>query len=265
MNNKTRHLVAFIVTTMVYGVVITSILGFDGKNQVPNQVEVSETRSIKIALLRENNTIECIQPTKPTKKEPISQEKPIQPKEKIIKKEPKIIEKIAEKIEPTPLKKELQPEMKPEPKIEKTVEKTIEKPIARIVKNTENEEKIVPVKQTTQSTITQKTIPIITETEINSQTIQNKKKQYFQLIKEEIKKHKYYPPNALKRGIECDIKVKFIVSPAGQLVSLESIEGNKIFHNSVKEAIEKSFPLLPPENILSENEVLSLVISYTIN
>jgi len=51
----------------------------------------------------------------------------------------------------------------------------------------------------------------------------------------------------------------------GEFLSLEMIEGNKIFHNSVKEAIEKSFPILPPKNILKGNEVLSLVISYTIN
>lgn len=265
MKTNNRHLTALVISTMIYGVAIASILGFDTKNQPINKVNDEQTKSIKIALFRENQPI---QPTKTTKKEDISQK---QPEEKIIKKESKVIEKVVEKLPIEPIKKEIQPQIKPEPKIEKIVEKPIEK----IVKNPAIEEKVVTVKPVTQPTIAQKTllvnqtvqtsIPKIVKNEQNSQEILNKKKQYFQLIKDEIEKHKYYPPNALRRGIECDIKVKFIVSSMGQLVSLELIEGNKIFHNSVKEAIENSFPLMPPKNILSENEVLNLVISYTIN
>lgn len=192
-----------------------------------------------------------------------------------------------------------QPEMKTEPKmekpIEKIVEKTIEKPVEKIVervvekpieqitKKVEVETKVqqksdidnhpvvtkqpLPITQTVtiQKQVSESISQKVVINESNMQETLAKKKQYFALVKNTIEKYKYYPQNALRRGIECDMKVKFTISSVGQLVSLELIEGNKIFHNSVKEAIEKSFPLLPPKNLLSENETLSLVISYTIN
>ncbi len=195
----------------------------------------------------------------------------------------------------TQKKQTKQPEMKVEPKIEKPIEKIVEKPVEKIVekvvekpieqitKKVEVETKVqqksdidnhpvvtkqpLPITQTVtiQKQVSESISQKVVINESNMQETLAKKKQYFALVKNTIEKYKYYPQNALRRGIECDMKVKFTISSVGQLVSLELIEGNKIFHNSVKEAIEKSFPLLPPKNILSENEVLSLVISYTIN
>lgn len=254
MKKNNRHLIAFIVTTMVYGVAIGSIIGFDTQEKV--QVQLKEpAQTVKIAVFRENTTQNT--------------------QEKITPKESKIIEK-----------KEIV-EKKIEPKIVEKVEKIIEKPLEKIVEEKpkiieHKVEKVVEVKQTfappqphkeplpqptpvVKQQVSQQEIPKIVKSEINTQEIQNKKREYFSLVKNMIDKNKYYPQNALRRGIECDIKVKFTISSMGEFLSLEMIEGNKIFHNSVKEAIEKSFPLLPPKNILKGNEVLSLVISYTIN
>ncbi len=195
----------------------------------------------------------------------------------------------------TQKKQTKQPEMKVEPKIEKPIEKIVEKPVEKIVdrvveKPIEQIKKKVEVETKIQQksdidnhlVVTKQPLPITKTVTIQKQVSESisqkvvtnessmqetlaKKKQYFALVKNTIEKYKYYPQNALRRGIECDMKVKFTISSVGQLVSLELIEGNKIFHNSVQEAIEKSFPLLPPKNLLSENETLSLVISYTIN
>jgi len=184
-----------------------------------------------------------------------------------------IIEKEAEKIIEKPVEKP----------VEKIAEKIIEKPIVQPTKRVEIEPQIhQKVDVSTNIVTTKQTLPTtevkstqkqtietpphkIVKSEQNTQEIQNKKREYFALVKNTIDKYKYYPQNALRRGIECEMKVKFTISSMGELLSFEMIEGNKMFHNSVKEAIEKSFPLLPPKNILAENEVLSLVISYAIN
>ncbi|MCI0500173.1 MAG: energy transducer TonB [Epsilonproteobacteria bacterium] len=211
-----------------------------------------------------------------TQEPKLQQKRIIKDEQKFIKSEIKTEQKIEKQIE-----KIIQPQI--EKLIEKPIEKIVEKPIEQITKKVDVETKVQQKSDIdNHPVVTKQPLPIIQTVAIQKQVSESisqkivineshlqetltKKKQYFALIKNTIEKHKYYPHNALKRGIECDIKVKFIISPMGQLLSLELIEGNKIFHNSAKEAIEKSFPLLPPKNILSENETLSLTISYTIN
>lgn len=250
-----RYSKSFLLSFGLYFVIFLALL-FSSQVVVLNNKTVDN--SLKVAIYTE---------------EQVSLEPPMEKKEVVIKKQ--------QIIEPT---------IKPEPKVEKPIEKQVEKIVERVVekpieqvKRVEVETKIpqksevnnqllvskqpLPITQTVtiQKQATEKTPPKVVTTEINTQETLAKKKQYFTLVKNTIEKYKYYPQNALRRGIECDMKVKFTISSMGQLVSLELIEGNKIFHNSVKDAIEKSFPLLPPKNLLSENEVLSLVISYTIN
>lgn len=261
MTKNNRHLLAFVITTMIYGVAIASILGINPKEKLLNEQKQPQFQSVKIAFINEtpqNNT-----------------KKPLHKQQNIEKEPEKIIEKTTEKIKP---------------EVEKVVEKKQEKPIENKIAQTVQIPQIVQkqeIKQIIEPQIVAKTQPIaqpkieektqiiakqivapipkILKHEPNNEEIKNKKREYFTLVKNTIEKHKYYPQNALRRGIECDIKVKFIISSLGQLVSLELIEGNKIFHTSVKEAIENSFPLLPPKNILADNEVVNLVISYTIN
>lgn len=104
---------------------------------------------------------------------------------------------------------------------------------------------------------------------INEQATQKietsqKRDNYFNQIKNTIEKHKYYPQNALKRGIESDMLVKFTISSAGELIFVEILSGNKIFQIPLIEAIKSTFPLMPPKNVLNENTTLTLMVSYKI-
>ncbi len=271
MNYKTnRHLIAFALSAILYGVAIGSILGFEVKSENTSITKIENFQTVKIALINKAPIQENFKTQQPL------EEKIIEPTPKKI--EPIIEKKLSQAIIEKPIEKPI--EKKTEPKIEPKIEQ-----IAQIIKNEPKQEikQIVKTEQQPQKEvqITQKIEPKekpvvavkpsieqpqkIVKIEPNNEELKNKKRAYFQLVKNTIEKHKYYPQNALRRGIECDIKVKFIISQMGQLVSLELIEGNRIFHESVKEAIQSSFPLLPPKNLLAENEVVSLVISYTIN
>jgi outer membrane biosynthesis protein TonB len=259
-----RYTHSFLLSFGLYFVLFLALLF---SSQVVELNSKTVDNSLKVAIYTEEHV--SLQPPVEQKEVVIKKQQIVEP---TIKPEPKVekpIEKIIEKTIEKP--------------VQKIVEKVVEKPIEQITKKVEVETKIqqkietnnhtivtkqnLPITQTitTQKKVSESISQKVVTTEINLQETLAKKKQYFALVKNTIEKYKYYPQNALRRGIECDMKVKFTISSVGQLVSLELIEGNKIFHNSVKEAIEKSFPLLPPKNILSENEVLSLVISYTIN
>ena len=98
----------------------------------------------------------------------------------------------------------------------------------------------------------------------NNQEMISKRNAYFTLIKQTIEKQKYYPKNALRRGIESDMVVKFTITPFGDLVNVSIVDGNRAFESSLIEAIEATFPLTPPKNILHSNTTLTLMVSYKI-
>ncbi|MBI3873544.1 MAG: TonB family protein, partial [Arcobacter sp.] len=125
-------------------------------------------------------------------------------------------------------------------------------------------EPIVQSKQQASQLVTQSSTHHENQKQINNTDEINKKNRYFSLLKQAIDSHKYYPQNALRRAIEADVEVKFIISSSGELISILAINGNKVFQASVKEAIESTFPFAPPKNLLNENTTLALVISYKI-
>jgi len=88
------------------------------------------------------------------------------------------------------------------------------------------------------------------------------KERYYTKIKERINRNKSYPRKALKRGIEGDVKVEFKISNTGKIISSKVIQGKKVFHKSIKKAINDSFPLLPPEGLFSQNITLTLTLRY---
>ena len=67
---------------------------------------------------------------------------------------------------------------------------------------------------------------------------------------------------AIKRGIEGIVKIKFMISKDGELLSFNIIEGKRVFKKSISKAVKNSFPLTPPKNLLTKNTSLSLMINY---
>ena len=106
---------------------------------------------------------------------------------------------------------------------------------------------------------------------INKKVINNKeniklkeirKQKYFQLIRNMINQNKNYPRKARKRGIQGVVIVKFTVSKNGKLLTIDMIDGKKIFYKSVKDAIYNTFPISTPKDTFKDNFQLELKMVY---
>jgi outer membrane biosynthesis protein TonB len=96
-------------------------------------------------------------------------------------------------------------------------------------------------------------------------TIELKKQKYIELIKQAIAKNKKYPKVALRRNIQGDIQVNFIVSKDGLIKEIKIIKGKKVFYKAVKKAIIDSFPIDIDENIFDDDLKLNLIIKFKVN
>lgn len=196
----------------------------------------------------------------------ISQEPPqkkVEPQKEIIKKVEKIREpkKVEIKKEP-PKKVEIEKEVvkKIEPKKVEVKKEVLEKIVKQVVKKIEIKKEIVqPVQE-------KKYIPKTQIKKNKTKEIQETLKQkYFSKIKNSINKNKIYPKRAIKRDMQGDVKVKFIISKYGELLNIDILDGRTIFHKSVRKAIENSFPIRPEDGLFIKDVELDLMISYRLN
>lgn len=79
-----------------------------------------------------------------------------------------------------------------------------------------------------------------------------------------INKQKRYPRQALRRGLEGDVKVKAMILPDGSLGSAEIVSGDRRFKTSSLQAVSRALPFPPPVAVLKPITV-SFIIHYTIN
>ncbi|MGB5868022.1 MAG: energy transducer TonB [Arcobacteraceae bacterium] len=238
-----RYTKSFALTSIFYILVFVSIVyAFDTNTQLPSSQTKSE-QIVKFTIIQEQKIIQqTIQ--KIVKKEII--EKPI---EKIVQKEV-----ITKKIKPIE-KKIVKKIIKKTPKIEnKIVSK--KQPIQKKKEHTQQQTAVNQIKKN-KSNLTKEKNNL---DEINKQKINQKI--YYTKIKELINKNKYYPKVAVKRGIEGIVEINFTISKTGELLSFKVINGKKVFKKSICDALESSFPFPPPKGLLTSNTNLSLKIDY---
>ena len=221
-----RYLLSFVLALSIYTILFSSTIFFmDEQNLSKSSKEIS----------KDINKIK-VSLVKPIKKiEP--------PVEKIVRKEPKpikkkIVKKIVKKTKP----KEITPPKKKEVLVKKEPVKTQNLVHKKVASKTMKKDKDIEAKRT--------------------KKLQNR---YFAQISQTINKNKSYPKRAVLRNLQDDIKIEFIISPKGELISFNIIDGKKIFYKSTKKAIEKSFPMAPPSGILSSNTKLKLTLAYRLN
>ena len=101
----------------------------------------------------------------------------------------------------------------------------------------------------------------ITKT-VNEDEIKAKQNIFFANLKKRINKNKSYPKVARRRGIQGEINVEFTISANGNIADIKILEGRKLFHKSVKKAIEKSFPVEIPQELFSFPLTFSLKVLY---
>lgn len=220
-----RYIISFIIAISIYTSLIASSFYIFDEDSLSKSSKKSSTQ---------------IQRVKVSLVEPIK--KAIQKKE-----QKKKIEKSIVKKKDIPTKKE----------IAKKIEKPQKKEIKKVVKEQSTKTTLTP-KKTASKTINK-------DKNIESDKLKELQNRYFAMISETINKNKSYPKRAVLRGMQDDIKIEFIISPSGELLSFFIVDGKNIFHNSAKNAVEKSFPLIPPSGVLSSNTKLKLTISYRLN
>ncbi|MEA2049504.1 MAG: TonB family protein [Campylobacterota bacterium] len=254
-----RYILSFFITTILYSSLFAALFYNYNKTTKLESKSSKSNQSVKFTIISKAKT---------------TTQKKVKKSEKKIIKKPKIKKKIEKKIKKKTIKKT------PTKPIKKVETKKLKKPITpKKIEKQDIQKPIQKVKKDIPKKIVKKQTP--SPKQIKQQIKQNKSKneqkilndnqkqqtkikqnQYYSKIKNIIFKNKRYPKIAIRRGIESSVKVDFTISKDGKLLSFDIINGNKIFKNSIKDAITKSFPLTPPKGLFVTNINLSITIEY---
>ncbi|MGB1271225.1 MAG: TonB family protein [Endozoicomonas sp.] len=83
-------------------------------------------------------------------------------------------------------------------------------------------------------------------------------------LKQRINQHKHYPRQALRRGLEGDVKIQAVIQADGELVTAEILSGDRRFKSSSLKALSQALPFPPPLGTLAPVKV-SFSIHYAID
>ena len=134
------------------------------------------------------------------------------------------------------------------------------KPIEKAPAQTQESLEAVPIADTLLAEQKQQQTPISAP----SNAADEKRHAYVARLLERINAHKVYPKVAQRSHIEGEVTVEFTVSPMGDLVSLNIVEGKQIFHKATKEAFYKSFPCPMNEHLFNTDTTFRIALSYTL-
>jgi len=263
-----RYLTAFVLTALLYGV------SFMGYSYAMSNMDTLKSSSQQIA--KQDCIIKVALYTPPavtpTKKEEPKKNKEINCEDcKLVEKKPLLNKPI--KKEP---KKEVIVKKEAIKKIEKPkepVKKVVHKP-KKIQKQTPKKEIVkhtpTPKQQTAQvlqrattTKVAKKETPNLVQQKLDNQKELEAKNRYLANVKKIIENNKFYPNSAKRRGLESNIPIKFLISKDGTISNIEILGGKKIFHKSVKQTLENSFPI-DPKGVLKESIEVSLVLKYNL-
>jgi len=223
----TRYLKSFILVVFIYLLLFAGFVLYLKDNSPIKKVKDTQKR-VSFTIVKKVEPKPIIKPKSKPKQKLKPKSKPKKKIVKHIKKKPKILEK---KPISKPIISKPQPKLQAKPDIIKTTQKI--KP--------QNKEFIKEDKK---------------------ELIQAQKQQYYQLIRELINQNKIYPKSARRRGVQGSVKVKFSISKYGDLLSINVLNGKKIFYKSVKKAINNTFPVLPPKGVFKDSFELELKMVY---
>jgi len=267
-----RYLKAFIVTTIIYIMIIGSFI-YAIEDTKQNQSAKKSLQRVNITILTPKPPQKKIEPKKVAKPKPKPKPKPkmkpkkIEPKKIVKKQKPKPKakpKKVVKKITPKKIIKKIKPKKIEPKKVSKPKPKVKPKKIEpkKIVKKQKlkpkKEQKFIPKKQIKQ-TVSKSKQGVNKQ---NDKLVDIKKQKYYEMVKTTITNNKKYPKRAVRRGIEGSVELKFIVTKDGVLKEIKIIDGKSIFYKSAKKAIKNSFPLSPPKGIFQKDIELEIKIVY---
>ena len=230
-----RYTHSFSITSVLYALIFIFVF-INAKSF--NIDKTKEENILKIQTITETKiaTIQKIQPHKIQQK--IAKPEPI--KQEIV--QPMIAKPIIET--PKPLKQEVVEE---KPIITQNIPKEVAK------------QQVVEQPKQTPIVAAPKIVEHKQEIKVDNTPI---KQQFFAKLKEKINSNKSYPQNARRRGIEGVVEVKFEILSSGQVGTISILSGNQIFFQSIKDAIESSFPMAIPTQIKDNLGFVTLRLEY---
>ena len=206
-----RYKISFSITALIYIIIIISYVYMLGHDFIISQKIKSETINISLSPF-----------TSKTMEKPIVN---------------------IEKPEPEP---EPEPEIKSETKtknkisIQKSIVKKKFVEVKSEMKKTRknNKQKNIAKKVRSEKQASSATSKPATSLKVD----ENKRSLYLSEIREKINREKYYPKIAIRRGMQGIVKARFNILKNGHIGEI-TVLGPKVFFNSTKSAIKKSFPL----------------------
>jgi len=147
--------------------------------------------------------------------------------------------KSKEVIEKRDIKEELVP-VKPKKELESLIKKVSPKPILKKKTSPKNSSKkrVKSKKRKSSKKCSSSSKKVKIKKHKNSMN----KQKFIYLLRSKIDANKIYPRIAQKRGMQGSIKVNFTITSSGKLSKLK-VTGSRIFINSAKKAIKRSFPI----------------------
>ncbi len=228
-NQTTRDILSFFLTFLIY---LPLLIWWTAQaSEILTKAEEPSSQEISLELDHFQKE-ECIAEEVTTD---IPVEKIEEPKEEIIE------EIIEEEVAEEPIEEEIVPEPPVEPEPVEVVSEqpkplVVEKPklVERVIKK-RKVKKVVKKKKKT----TSRNRPSSSSKRSGSSSAKNR---FMARLKAKINANKSYPRIAQKRGMKGNVKVRFRITAAGKVSNLTA-SGPRVFVNSAKNAVKKSFPL----------------------
>jgi len=245
-----RYFSSFLATILLYTALISFIL--------INLSEISASKKKPTIIHKFRIVEQRIKEKKTEHKKPKPKPEPKQkPK---LKPKPTPKPKLKQKNKPA-----IKPKLKSKPKIEP---KTKKQKVA-----TEKLTKPKVIKKTKKTIISKslsedkyKTKKIAIDKKVKKPLIDNemeeKRAQFIKKIKTRINKNKFYPKTAMRRHIQGDIKVKFIVQEDGNVRDIMFLSGKRIFKKAITRSINDSFPIKVDSKLFNFPKEFTITIRF---
>jgi len=91
------------------------------------------------------------------------------------------------------------------------------------------------------------------------------KKIFLNHIRERIISNKKYPKLALRRHIEGATKVRFDITLNGTVTNIRFISGRSIFHKSIRNTLNRTFPITIPSNMQGKLPIYDVTVTLHFN
>ena len=245
---KNRYFISYISTTLLY----VTIIGLFLYMQQQTQISTAKSQERVMQVMLSDFSPEVIpveeKPVVEEVEEPeVKEEEPVEP-EVIEDPVPQEKEKVLEEPMPEPIVKPLPVLPKPfieKPKQKPEVKKIVKKKPKKTVKKNQPKQKASKAS--------------LKKMQANPNEINT----FYKKIRVKINENKFYPKMAKRRRMQGSVQVKFTILRSGEVSNIV-LQGPKVFHNSVRHAVQSAFPISVKNIPVSLPTTVNITLRYQI-